>query len=246
MNFRSPNQGIILLKGSYRRPWPFQIGQGRCQSILWKYWKTLGDMYVLIVGAFGWNLTASLPLGMSLSVESTWRTKWVLDGSVGCCRHINQTSIICFTVLFTTSLKKPSASRPIVHPSHRGWCRVSSQGVYIVGSQGLEPYPPVYISLCFPSHSPISQHVSHSRFLWGTLEKAREFRGSQSLGHNLFRLLQSSCLFCPLISFAVPLAHKRALPLAPTVDYGCLGRDLHCFSKSQNQIFMFYGRIASS
>ena len=119
----SPNQGIISLK---KTSIAFSDQVGKTSPHPGKYQKTVEDIYILIMQTFGWNLTASLPLGMSLSVESTWRTKWVLDGSVGCCRHINQTSIICFTVLFTTSLKKPLASSAIVHPSHSGWHHVNS------------------------------------------------------------------------------------------------------------------------
>ena len=61
--------------------------------------------------------------------------------------------------------------------------------------------------MCFPSHSPISQHVLVP------VGSTGEAGGANHQNHNLFRFLQRSCLFCNLISFATSLAHRTSIPL---------------------------------
>ena len=135
------------------------------------------------MGASGWNLTASLPQDMSLCIELSWVMKGELDGSVGDYGHINprQASLV-LSVFWAPPLKKPFVSSPIVPPSCGGWHHVSSWWVSIVGTQGLEPYPPFYTSLCFLSQSLISQHVC---VLVGSTGPGWGVQGGLSLGHNL-------------------------------------------------------------
>lgn len=77
-------------------------------------------------------------------------------------------------------------------------------------------------------------------FLWGILGKAREFRGAIHYSHTLSG---SSCLFCNLISFAVPLAHKIAIPLmAPTVTAGHLGPSL-LLKEPKPNLYVFWGNF---
>ena len=66
------------------------------------------DIYILIMGTFGWNLTMRLPLVMSLDIELAWVTE--RDGSVGSCGHINQVSITCFTLPLSRFSEKVSAT----------------------------------------------------------------------------------------------------------------------------------------
>ena len=140
----------------------------------------------------------------------------------------SQAKVSCFTVLLSPFSEK--AFGLTFHSASFPWWVASDKLlVSILGTQGLEPYPPFYTSLCFLSHSPHFLAFSCScGELWGKLGSSR--KGGQSPGPWLARVLSVELLLVSSTSFAVSLAHKRSLPLvAPTVNYCLPGQELYCF-----------------
>ena len=169
-DFGSPNRGIISFKGDLQ----MSLTSSDC---MWKYQQMPEDVYIMTVGTFGWNLTASVPPDKHLGVGLTWIMKGGIQWVCGLLwAHKSQACITYFTVLLNSFTEKTFCIKSL-STSLPEWVALCKFLVSLhCWASGIRILSSFLVSACYSLL--IAPFLSMFLFLCGILVKAREFWGT--------------------------------------------------------------------